>query len=515
MVQFITFIIIFAAMMYIWSFVYLNKSKDKVNQAFLGFISIIMLWMVMSICNEYCDLSILGLVLRTIYWYSMMNISIFFLLFIYRLAKKKLDGLFYALVTVNELTILSRYLFPIDYTDLTFWRLSTPIVAPAMSTIFSLPALVGLFMLIRCYILAKDAKQRRQFGNITLGISIALPISVISEYVLPVLFQVDLGLSLMYLAFIVFAVFAFISIMKHRFMNLQSEYFYRKLLLNALDGVAIIDKHNRIIYINEVAKEILKNKEISAGDKMTDFIKEYDFKTNYKQHEITLKADGQEDYLTITQFPIDTDERDPAKMMTITDITSVKLKLQREKEMLIEKSTVDQLTGLYNKRYFSDAYSDGNSLGENAVVMFLDVDSFKSINDLYGHTIGDLVLKSVAVCIKDTNHTGAQAVRFGGDEFVVVFKNTTASEVYKTAEIIRKKVNELDFSQCDENLKISLSIGIAGGAYPIKDLTIKADMAMYSSKSGGKNRTTVFAQSESDSVFLDRVQAKPDVMKIK
>ena len=82
-------------------------------------------------------------------------------------------------------------------------------------------------------------------------------------------------------------------------------------------------------------------------------------RSDYKQHEVTIKAEGQEEYLTITQYPIDTADKDSAKLMMITDITSAKLKLKREKEMLIEKSSIDQLTGLYNKQYFSDYYCGG------------------------------------------------------------------------------------------------------------------------------------------------------------
>lgn len=494
MLQFITFAIIYGIMMYIWTFVYLNQSTDKVNQSFLSFLSVVLIWMVLSMCNNYASNSLLGLTIKTIYWYSMLNMALFFLLFVYRLTQKALDPLFYVVVILNELAILSRYLFPIDYSDPTFWRLTDPIVAPIMSAVFSFPALYGLFLLIKQFRVVKDLRQKKQLRYIYIGISIGLILSVISEYALPTLFNLDTHYTLMYFAVLIFVVFTFVSIMKHSLLNLRSEYIYRKLLLNAQDGVAIINKKNRIICINDIAKAIFKDASIDLGDKITDHINEYDFRTNYKQHEVVIKTDGREDYLTITQYPIDTADQDSAKLLMMTDITTAKLKIKQEKELLIAKSSIDHLTGLYNKQYFDDVYYGGTPelAGEKLVVLFIDVDDFKTINDLNGHVIGDQVLKSVARCIKDCIGSNAQAVRFGGDEFVIVFKNIMANEAYLVAEEIRNKVSKLDFSQSDDTLKISLSVGLAEGLMTVEDLILKADEAMYRSKNNGKNMTTMF-----------------------
>ena len=496
MLQFITFVVIYGAMMFIWSFIYLNKSNDKINQSFLVFLSVILLWMVLSVGNSYNGNSAIELIAKTIYWYSMLNMSVFFLLFIYRLIKKELDLVFYILVGVNTLTILSRYLFPIDYSNPTFWRLSHPVVAPLMSVIFSVPVVFALFLLVKQYRVTKDARQKTQLRLICVGAGVACLISVFSEYILPTRFNVDTHLSLMYFAVLTFVVYIFVSIMKHRLFNMQSEYIYRKLLLNSYEGIVIVNKNHRIISINNIAKDILKNKNIDTGDKITDYLNEYDFEMNYNQHEVTIKAEDQDNYLTITQYPIDLEDKDSAKLMTITDITSTKLKLQREKDMLIEKSSMDQLTGLYNKQYIDDAFGavDPESSERKLVLLFIDVDNFKSINDLYGHIVGDIVLKSVAVCIKDCIGSNARAVRFGGDEFVIIFENAAAADVFDTAENIRKKANDLDFSQCDENLQISLSIGLAEGMPPVNVLIAKADMAMYRSKNGEKNKTTVYSE---------------------
>ena len=455
-----------------------------------------MIWMALSVVNNDCDASFLGLSLKTVYWYSMLNMSPFFLLFVYRLTNRKIDPLFILSVTVNELTLFSRYLFPMDYSDPAFWRLSDPLIAPVMSFLFSVAAIVGLVLLIREFLTMRDPKKRNQLKYISIGIGTALPVSVISEYILPVVFKIDTHLTLMYVAMLIFVVFTFVSITKHRFLNLRLEYFYKRLFLNALDGIVVVDRNNKILYINEIAKEILIDDNDEFRDRITDYIKEYSYDANYKQHEVAITVHGREEYLNITQFPIDADTKHPAKLLTITNITSTKLKLKQEIDSLIEKSSIDPLTGLFARQHFNETHPDNQiePPDANLVITFIDVDDFKSINDLYGHNVGDLILKSVAVCIRDGITGNAKAFRFGGDEFVLVFSNAPIEDVCRTTEEIRRCVNALDFSCFGEGLKISVSIGLASGFKTARELLGQADKAMYQSKANGKNRMTVYSE---------------------
>ena len=159
--------------------------------------------------------------------------------------------------------------------------------------------------------------------------------------------------------------------------------------------------------------------------------------------------------------------------------------------MLLEKSSVDQHTGLLNKHYIDNYRTDMEA--KRIVLLFMDIDDFKSINDIYGHLTGDAIIKSVADCIKDELCNCSKGIRFGGDEFVVIFENVQKDQVYETAERIRKRVNALDFSKLYGDLKVCVSIGLVEGTSSVKELIAEADKAMYNSKSRGKNRTTVFA----------------------
>ena len=383
MYQLVLFAIIYGIMMFIWSFVYLNKSRDQVNQAFLWFLSVILLWMVLSVSNDYSNRTPFGLLLKTVYWLSMMNMSVFFLFFIYRLIKRPLDPLFYLMVALNTLTIVSRYLFPINYADPTFWRLDIPVVAPLMSAVFSIPAIVALYLVARQSMVAQDARQRTQLRYFLLGIGLALIVSVVSEYLLPTVFHVNTQLYLMHVAILIFVVFTFASIMKYRFLNIQSDYIFRKLFLNSSDGIIILNRNQRIISINNMAREVLRDEALDSGDKITDYISDYNFATNYRQHEVCVPTRDEDVYLAVTQYPIDTAAPDAVKLLMITDITKSKMSQKREKEKLIEKSSIDTLTGLFNKQYFIDRYYSAkySQGGSPLSMLFIDVDHFKAIND--------------------------------------------------------------------------------------------------------------------------------------
>jgi diguanylate cyclase (GGDEF)-like protein len=93
------------------------------------------------------------------------------------------------------------------------------------------------------------------------------------------------------------------------------------------------------------------------------------------------------------------------------------------------------------------------------------------------------------------------AIRFGGDEFVLILENIGVEEAYRIAERVRSCAGELEFAGGESVFRITLSIGLIEGAAPLDALLEKADRAMYASKNKGKNKTTVFAEGETDGAF--------------
>jgi putative two-component system response regulator len=165
---------------------------------------------------------------------------------------------------------------------------------------------------------------------------------------------------------------------------------------------------------------------------------------------------------------------------------------------------IDQTTTLYNKQggknIIDKFLADKSNQGGLHALLSIDIDGFKAINDTFGHSFGDEVLISCARRLKETLDLsrGDVAYRFGGDEFVVFLPNTPSKKIaLKRAEDFQKSMNFTVFKG-GVPIDISISLGIA--FYPINgnnssELYNKADMAMYSAKGEGKNRSIIYQKS--------------------
>lgn len=152
----------------------------------------------------------------------------------------------------------------------------------------------------------------------------------------------------------------------------------------------------------------------------------------------------------------------------------------------------DPLTNLYNRRYLSKKFEDDYKNG--GIIFLFDLDGFKKINDIYGHDVGDGVLKEVALILQEFVKTqnDSYAVRLGGDEFLIHFSAT-----YSKAEISKLAENILSYFRGRNTIyQLSTSIGIS--TYPadsdtdLKTLIKNADNALYRAKEAGKNNYTIF-----------------------
>lgn len=171
----------------------------------------------------------------------------------------------------------------------------------------------------------------------------------------------------------------------------------------------------------------------------------------------------------------------------MTDIDSE----MRQMQQLSDASMRDKLTGLYNKTAFytlvSETISDKN---EKGVLMFLDLDNFKSVNDLMGHLVGDEILVSVAASLKNVFRSDDIIARFGGDEFVVYVKGIDEKAAANKILCLRDEVVRIKKECKAEETGLSVCIGVS--VYPsdadkVEELIQKADEAMYYVKQNGKD----------------------------
>ncbi|MBI2718898.1 MAG: PleD family two-component system response regulator [Rhizobiales bacterium] len=167
----------------------------------------------------------------------------------------------------------------------------------------------------------------------------------------------------------------------------------------------------------------------------------------------------------------------------------------------IEMAVTDALTGLYNRRYLETHL---NHLVEHSInrgkplsLLALDVDYFKSINDQYGHDVGDRVLQELAGRIRASVRNVDMACRTGGEEFVVVLPSTEIAVAERIGERMRKSVAGKRFNSASEGgLGITISVGVAaltGADDKVEDILKRADQALYQAKRDGRNRVVLTA----------------------
>ena len=168
-----------------------------------------------------------------------------------------------------------------------------------------------------------------------------------------------------------------------------------------------------------------------------------------------------------------------------------------------EQANVDALTGLYNRRFCEDYARKLMAMArrKDAPLGFImmDLDHFKSFNDIYGHEVGDRILRQFAKTVTQTMRETNLTARIGGEEFVVLLPDTGPKACEMVAERIRKAVPHMTVpSGTDKPLpQITVSLGVA--IYPdhgssLEDVMQSADRALYDSKRAGRNRTTVYVE---------------------
>ena len=207
---------------------------------------------------------------------------------------------------------------------------------------------------------------------------------------------------------------------------------------------------------------------------------------------------GVNDYLT---RPVDKNEL-VARVRTQLRKKRYADRLRHNVQLSLEMAITDQLTGLHNRRYMSrhldNLLSDAQKGGKPLAFVIMDIDFFKTVNDTYGHDIGDEVLREFGKRIP-ANVRGIDLVcRYGGEEFVVVMPDTDVAYAATVSERLRKSIETtpIEISRAPGKLNITISIGIAkseGEGDTAEALLHRADQALYRAKRTGRNRVVADA----------------------
>lgn len=171
-------------------------------------------------------------------------------------------------------------------------------------------------------------------------------------------------------------------------------------------------------------------------------------------------------------------------------------------EMLKESSLRDPLTGLYNRKFLEEYIESATHQALRSkttyAILMIDVDFFKMVNDTYGHDVGDQVISGLSNIIQNTIREADLAVRFGGEEFIVLLYNSAPEGAERVAQKIKSRFSEMVFEVNHERFSKTLSVGIS--MFPEDGPTVWraikfADIALYKAKESGRNQVVRFHSS--------------------
>ncbi len=167
------------------------------------------------------------------------------------------------------------------------------------------------------------------------------------------------------------------------------------------------------------------------------------------------------------------------------------------RKQLIDLANKDELTGLFNHRYFQEEIEnriyEAENLGEPVSLLFIDIDYFKKYNDLYGHLSGDIVLEKIGQIINEEIRPTDIAARYGGEEFAIIIPDTVEKDAIFIGEGIRSVIENVHFDGQENLPNSNLTISVGVSTYPDKaknktELINSADDALYRAKFFNKNR---------------------------
>lgn len=293
---------------------------------------------------------------------------------------------------------------------------------------------------------------------------------------------------------------------------LQEKEMLLRTIVSALpDMVWLKDIDGRYIFCNQMFERFFGAAESTiigktdydfVSQQMADLFREYDQravnngKSSMNEECVTFADDQHVAYLETIKTPIWNVQGELIGVLGIARDISERKKMQEE---LQQQAITDELTGAFNRRHFMFQAEQEllrvRRYGGECSVLMLDLDSFKRINDAFGHPVGDKVLAKVAeICLATLRCTDLFG-RIGGEEFAAILTGTDVKGAKVIAERLRKNIQEAAIDTL-ETITVSLSVSIGVATYqPTNDslssLMLRADTALYAAKSCGRNQVCV------------------------
>ena len=199
-------------------------------------------------------------------------------------------------------------------------------------------------------------------------------------------------------------------------------------------------------------------------------------------------------------FTVELSEMLTKRKDEIGQMAGTAVRMQHSLRDLVQR---DSLTGLYNRHYgeiwMKQVKEEARDTGEPFSIAIADIDFFKKFNDCYGHDCGDMVLRKVSEVLQTQVGRQGYVSRWGGEEFLIIFKRFTLEESVNFAEEIREKLHRTELRYHNDGFHVTLTIGVAAGdsEKSIESMVKCADCALYEGKRNGRDQVVCEKQKQS------------------
>jgi diguanylate cyclase (GGDEF)-like protein/PAS domain S-box-containing protein len=294
---------------------------------------------------------------------------------------------------------------------------------------------------------------------------------------------------------------------------MSNEKMYLEIINNIIDGVYFVDRERRITFWNKAAEEITgyRQEEIIGQRCQEDLLKHIDkdgkplcttgcplyttlIDGQQRKGEVFLRhKDGYRIPILINTFPM----MDEDRIIGAIEIFTSRSPIVYDDDLIKRLSDLamnDPLTGLANRRkmesYLEYNLHEMKHFQHTFCIVFLDIDNFSKFNNTFGHETGDIILNSIAKSIMHTVRKDDLFGRWGGEEFIGIFRIKNGDEATIIAEKIRLLIEKTEIPYENRKISVTASLGVTVAHFDdsIDSIIRRADMLMYQSKKNGKNR---------------------------
>lgn len=287
------------------------------------------------------------------------------------------------------------------------------------------------------------------------------------------------------------------------------------------DGIVVIDRDKTILDINLAAANLFGKPAAVLCGQQLQIASLVAVADHDGSHQVELNGPGSRSILEVRAFPIrESGVTLGGRMLVLRDISRQRLaeealhqaylqlktridEIETLQDTLREQALHDPLTGLYNRRYLEETLGREISRAEREqrplTFALIDLDNFKSINDRFGHIIGDTVLCALADLLRTHCRQADIVCRLGGEEFIIVLPSADERNGWMRLELLRRRFSDLRFQAEQHTFQASFSCGIAcfphdGNSF--SRLYQLADMALYQAKARGKNQVLLHGTAD-------------------